>query len=87
MQVPGRPQREAAWWGPKDDRALLQGYYKHGGILWAHRAIAAAVDSVLSDEDLDFTVKVTLLAETVTPITTAIPFGRPSCGEHKPQLA
>lgn len=56
--MPGQPRREAAWWGPKDDRALLQGYYKHGGILWAHKAITAAVDSILSDKNLDFTVKV-----------------------------
>lgn len=71
VQVPGQPQREAAWWGPKDDRALLQGYHKHGGILWAHKAITAAVDSILSDEDLDFTVKVTILAVTATSTTTA----------------
>ena len=56
--MPGQPRREAAWWGPKDDRALLQGYYKHGGILWAHKAITAAVESIMSDDDLDFTVKV-----------------------------
>lgn len=57
-QVPGQPRREAAWWGPKDDRALLQGYFKHGGILWVHKAITAAVDSILSDASLDFSVKV-----------------------------
>ena len=58
LQVSGQPRREAAWWGPKDDRALLQGYYKHGGITWVHKALTAAVESILSDSTLDFSVKV-----------------------------
>ncbi|KAL3151223.1 hypothetical protein ABBQ38_013064 [Trebouxia sp. C0009 RCD-2024] len=56
-KVPGHTRREAAWWGPKDDRALLQGYFKHGGILWVQKAITAAADSILSDASLDFSVK------------------------------
>lgn len=57
-QVSGQPKREAAWWGPKDDRALLQGYYKHGGITWVNKILTAVVDSILSDSTLDFSVKV-----------------------------
>lgn len=84
--MPGQPWREAAWWAPKDDKALLQGYYKHGGIFWAHKAITAAMDSILSDQSLDFTVKVTVLAVTVTSIATALLCNAFSCNELKLQL-
>ena len=52
---------QAAWWGPKDDRALLKGYWQQGGIPWNHKAINATVDAILSNNDLDFSVKVNTL--------------------------
>ena len=57
-QISGQPGREAAWWGPKDDKALLQGYHKHGGITWVSKTISAAVETILSDTSLEFSVKV-----------------------------
>ena len=58
MQIPSSMKGQAAWWGPKDDRALLKGYWQQGGIPWSHKAITATVDAILSDDDLDFSVKV-----------------------------
>lgn len=58
VQIPGQPKGHASWWGPKDDRALLQGYHQEGGIPWNTKAFTAAVDAILSNSSLEFSVKV-----------------------------
>ena len=65
LQIPGQPKGQAAWWGPKDDKALLVGYKQQGGLPWVNKAITSTVDAVLLDPSLDFTVKVSLRAVTM----------------------
>ncbi len=87
MQIPGQPKGLAPWWGPKDDRALLQGYHQQGGIPWNTRAITSAVDAVLSNSSLDFSVKVSqsitaarlhgvVLVMKAIPVFTTLPIDR-----------
>ena len=52
---------QAPWWGPKDDRALLGGYNRQGGIPWINKAIMSTVEGILSDPTLNFSVRVSKL--------------------------
>ncbi|KAL0028186.1 hypothetical protein WJX79_000439 [Trebouxia sp. C0005] len=56
-KISGQPRVQAPWWGPKDDRALLVGYKRQGGIPWLNKAIMSTVDGILSDPTLDFSVR------------------------------
>jgi len=61
LQISGQPRVQAPWWGPKDDRALLVGYYRQGGIPWINKAIMSTVEGILSDPTLNFSVRVSQL--------------------------
>ena len=58
LQVPGGVKGLPHWWGPKDDKALLIGYHRLGGLPWNSRLMLAIADAILGDASLDFSVKV-----------------------------
>ena len=60
MQIPKNlgSRGVASWWRPKDDKAVLQGYYMMGGVPWNSRLMNALVDTLLADSSLNFSVKV-----------------------------